>query len=195
LEFGDFEFYVPSYSFECVNDEDATNFTQAKVRVNVADEHNNVDTAYCEVEVNDVTPPVALCRDTSVILDEDGHGLIFPGWINDGGDRESVPEWARTYNDLEGGSYDACGIAEAELSQASFTCADIGENTVTLTVYDPSGHKDQCTSTVTVIDDIPPVVTPVSDVDVVVEPGVCETAIAGYPAIVATDICGVTIDS
>jgi hypothetical protein len=93
-----------------------------------------------------------LCQDIEVELDENGRAWIFPGWVNQGNDRESVPEWARTYNYLEGGSYDACGIEFMELSQYEFTCSDLGENLVTLTAIDPSGNVSTCEVTVTVTD-------------------------------------------
>ncbi|VAW21671.1 Alkaline phosphatase, partial [hydrothermal vent metagenome] len=178
------------FSFECVNV-----FTSPlSVEVTARDTNGNVSVAYCPVTVNDVTDPVAMCRDTIVILDENGNGLIFPGWVNNENDRESVPAWARTYNELEGGSYDACGIDSMAISQGVFTCADVGVQTVTLTVWDPSNNTDQCTSNVTVIDNIDPVFTPVDDtIWVEVAPGVCSVAVADYPAIEATDVCGVTI--
>ena len=71
-----------------------------------------------------------------------------------------------------------------------FTCNDLGENEVTLTVWDPSGNFASCKATVTVLDTITPVFAPVENVVLTVEPGVCETTI-DYPQIVANDNCAV----
>ncbi len=183
------DFIFDNFSFECVN----VFTTQAVVTASVSDAAGNDTTAYCTVGVFDETPPVAVCRDTlGVVLDETGNALIFQGDINDAGDRESTPEWARTYNDLEGGSYDACGISDMSISQQAFSCADIGFNDVTLTVWDPSSNMDQCVTVVEVIDDIPPVLDPVADIGVQVGPGNCTTTLATYPVINATDACEVT---
>jgi hypothetical protein len=95
---------------------------------------------------------MAFCKDTTIYLDENGQAFIAPGAINMGGDRASVPAWARHFNDLEGGSIDACGIAYMELTQQLFTTENIGANQVTLTVYDPSGNFATCEAIVTVID-------------------------------------------
>ncbi|PWL24150.1 MAG: hypothetical protein DCO96_15280, partial [Fluviicola sp. XM-24bin1] len=50
-----------------------------------------------------------------------------------------------------------CGTPVLTASQAAFTCADVGANTVTLTVTDASGNSSTCTSTVTVADSTAPV--------------------------------------
>jgi hypothetical protein len=139
------------------------------------------------INVHDTIPPVAVCNDTTIWLDSFGQAKIVPGVVNQGGDRESVPEWARHHNDLEGGSYDACGISSMDLSQMIFTCADLGENLITLTVWDPSGNLATCEAVVTVLD-IDPVLWQIDDIEITLEPGVCETAI-DYPEIVATGNC------
>ncbi|MBX2870948.1 MAG: HYR domain-containing protein, partial [Saprospiraceae bacterium] len=51
---------------------------------------------------------------------------------------------------VDAGSFDDCGIASASLSQSSFSCADIGEQVVTLTLVDASGSTTSCETTVTV---------------------------------------------
>ncbi len=176
---------VDLFSFECVNVETDS----AKVKYTVSDEHGNTTVKYCYVEVNDVTDPVAMCIDTvQLILDENGRAILYQSDVNDGDDHESTPEWARFYNDLEGGSYDACGIESMTLSENVFECDAIGMNTVTLTVIDPHGNSDACTSVIEVIDDVAPVFTDVADVEVELEPGVCSTAIE-YPTIDADDAC------
>jgi len=61
---------------------------------------------------------------------------------------ETVTVNAGMINDA---SYDGCGsLAGGALDISSFTCADEGSNTVTLTVGDLAGNTASCTATVTV---------------------------------------------
>jgi hypothetical protein len=170
-------------SFECVH-------VNGPVPVTVYATDVSGNTGMCEtyVIVMDTIAPVMSCKDIDVYLDANGEAYIFPGDLNNAGDRESVPKWARTFNDLEGGSYDACGIDSAWVSQYKFDCGDIGANTVTLYMKDPSNNTSMCTSKVTVHDDIPPVIAPIANITVEVAPGVCETKIT-YPTLSATDNC------
>ncbi len=73
------------------------------------------------MQVVDTISPVAICRNIEVNLDANGQVFVNAGLVNAGDDRESVPEWAKHYNDLEGGSYDNCGIEALYLSKQLFT--------------------------------------------------------------------------
>jgi uncharacterized repeat protein (TIGR01451 family) len=181
----DLNFVVNPRYFHC-----ADVFAPVEITVTASDSRGNSASGKVYVNVYDTIAPIAYCKDTTIYLDSFGQTLIVPGAVNQGGDRESVPEWARYHNNLEGGSIDACGIQNMDLSKQIFTCNDIGENIVTLTVYDPSGNFATCQAVVTVIDPIAPVFVPVADLEFTAEPGVCETSIP-YPQIVATDNCPV----
>jgi hypothetical protein len=124
----------------------------AKVTVTAIDEVGCVTSGTFNLMVLDTIAPIAKCRNITVELDAFGQVLVVPGFVNDGGDRENVPEWAKYYKDLEGGSYDNCGIAEMYLTQSIFTRDDVGPNQVILTVIDPSGNIAECEATVTVVD-------------------------------------------
>ncbi|SHJ40722.1 Por secretion system C-terminal sorting domain-containing protein [Tangfeifania diversioriginum] len=174
-------------AFECVH----TN-TDVSVALTATDEYGNSATRNTTVTVLDTIAPVAVCKDIDVYLDENGTARIFPGHINDSHNNTNIPEWARTYNLLGGGSYDACGIMFAAISQSKFDCNDIGENIVTLFLDDPSKNQSSCTSVVTVHDTISPTVETISDIEVEVETGICETEIK-YPEITATDNCNLTL--
>nr|MBX2828925.1 HYR domain-containing protein [Flavobacteriaceae bacterium] len=89
------------------------------------------------VTVEDSLAPVANCQDITVILDATGNASILP-------------------SDIDAGSADNCGIASTSLDMSSFTCADVGANTVTLTVTDVNGNTANCIAIVTVLDDINP---------------------------------------
>ena len=97
----------------------------------MTDVNGNVNSGTALVTINDITPPVALCKNISVTL-VNGTASIFP-------------------SDVNNGSYDACGIQSLTLSKTSFSSADIGANTVTLTVMDNNNLVSTCQSTVTVV--------------------------------------------
>ncbi|NVJ64821.1 MAG: HYR domain-containing protein [Flavobacteriaceae bacterium] len=61
-------------------------------------------------------------------------------------------------NGIDAGSYDNCGIASMSLDVTDFSCADVGENTVSLIVTDVNGNVSIGTATVTVQDNIAPTV-------------------------------------
>jgi hypothetical protein len=87
--------------------------------------------------------PMALARDITVELDANGNASI-------------------TAEQVDAGSSDACGIASMSVSPSSFTCADIGPNTVTLTVANNDGYTSTADATVTVVDNMPPQISYVS---------------------------------
>ncbi|HSL86084.1 MAG TPA: PKD-like domain-containing protein, partial [Bacteroidales bacterium] len=100
------------------------------------------------VTVSDDTPPVALCRDITVVLDiNTGTATITPADINNN-------------------SFDNCGIASITIDRTDFDCTDLGPNNVTLTVIDNSGNVGSCTAIVTVNYAVNPnpAVTPSEDI-------------------------------
>jgi hypothetical protein len=80
---------------------------------------------------------VAVCQDISVQLNPGGSVTI-------------------TAAQVDNGSTDACGIASMSVTPSTFTCANVGANTVTLTVTDNNGNQSTCTATVTVLDNNAP---------------------------------------
>lgn len=185
----DLTFTISPRSFECKDV-----FAKVPVTVTAKDFNGNTATGTTYVLVMDTISPVALCKDTTVYLDKYGQAFVFQSMVNPGDDRESTPDWAKHFNDLEGGSYDNCGIAEMYLSRQLFTCADLGSpKQVTLTVIDPSGNDASCKAMITVLDTIKPVITPVANLTVTVEPGVCTSKI-NYPQIIVKDNCGVLLE-
>ena len=90
--------------------------------------------------------------------------------------------WTETLNNSDGSamfvelpggplSFDACGITILAVDVTEVTCADIG-TPIVITVFasDASGNIASCTSTVTVVDLLAPVVT--CPADITVDPGV-----------------------
>ncbi|MDF1694179.1 MAG: hypothetical protein P1U56_00005, partial [Saprospiraceae bacterium] len=81
--------------------------------------------------IND-TPPVMVCQDITVQIDNSGSVVITPA-------------------DVDGGSTSTCGEAlTLSLDNDTFTCSDNGVNTVTLTGEDACGNTATCTANVTV---------------------------------------------
>ncbi len=81
--------------------------------------------------VVDNTVPTASCKNITVALSPAGTVTITPQMVDNG-------------------SSDACGIQSLALSKTNFTCADIGANSVILTVTDRAGNVSTCTAVVTV---------------------------------------------
>ena len=108
-----------------------------------------------EFELVSDTPPTSLCNAFTVVLNTNGQAIIQP-------------------SDVDGGSFDEEGSVTLSLDIDTFTCVDLGDNTVTLTVTDTTGNEDSCTATVTVADNEDPVITcataQIQNTDI----GVCE---------------------
>lgn len=98
--------------------------------------------------------PNAICQDTSVTLGYDNYYTGIDGEINLG---QGVSGQAYINpNDIDGGSTDNGVIASRSASKTEFTCEDLGETKVILTVTDAMGNTSTCTSWVSVIDDHAP---------------------------------------
>ncbi len=123
---------LPTGSEFPVGDNDVT-FT-------ATDFHGNETSCTFVITVNDAEAPMAVCQDVTVTLDAMGMGSIVAA-------------------DLDGGSTDNCAVFALDASQVDFTCADVGEVIVSLEVIDEAGNSTFCDATVTVVDDIAPVVT------------------------------------
>lgn len=123
---------LDNYNFTC------TNVGANTVTLTVTDVNLNATSCTATVTVEDNTAPVALCQPYTAQLDATGNVTILPA-------------------DVDAGSSDACGIASMTLDVASFTCSEVGNNTVTLTVTDNNGNSTTCSAVVTVEDNIAPI--------------------------------------
>jgi PKD repeat protein len=120
-------------------------FTCANVGANtvtltVTDVNGNISSNTAVVMVQDLIAPVVITKNITVNLDGTGHVSI-------------------TAADVNNGSSDACGIASMSVSPNNFSCANLGANTVTLTVTDVNGNTSTKTAVVTVQDKLGPVPT------------------------------------
>jgi gliding motility-associated-like protein len=91
------------------------------------------------ITVRDAVAPVVVTRPVTVQLNAAGAATVTAAQVNNG-------------------STDNCSIATTTVSPSSFTCANVGPNTVTLTVTDASGNTSTGTAVVTVRDLIAPTV-------------------------------------
>ncbi len=109
------------------------------VTLTVKDASGNSSTCTATVTVKDLIAPTAICKTTpvTIYLDNAGNAVLTPAMVNNV-------------------SSDNCGPVTLSLSKTLFTCSDLGNNTVTLTVKDANGNIATCTSTVTVVDNLPP---------------------------------------
>ena len=92
------------------------------------------------ITVKDNIAPVAIAQAVTVQLDNLGLGSI-------------------TAAQVDNGSNDACGIQSLSVSPNTFTCANVGVNTVTLTVTDYNGNVSTANAVVTVVDNTIPLIT------------------------------------
>ncbi|MBK9254944.1 MAG: HYR domain-containing protein [Saprospiraceae bacterium] len=140
------------------------------VTLRVTDTAGNTNICTTTVDVYDLEIPNAECRDTTIYVDAAGDASI-------------------TAAELDGGSSDNCSITSLAINVSDFTCANIGDNNVTLTVTDLVGNIGVCVSTVTVRDTIRPTFT--CPAPVVVES--CEDVVPDLVALVtdAADNCAV----
>ncbi|MFT4535267.1 MAG: hypothetical protein ACI9P5_002633, partial [Saprospiraceae bacterium] len=109
------------------------------VTLTVTDQSDNTSTCEAIVTVEDNVLPTAICKDTTIYLNANGMFSIDTTFVNN----EST---------------DNCGINAITLDVSDFGCSNVGANTVMMTVLDVNGNMSTCSSTVTVVDTIAPVI-------------------------------------
>jgi hypothetical protein len=116
--------------------------------------------------------PVAICKNITVQLDASGHASI-------------------TAQNIDNGSSAACGIQSLTLDVTEFSCANVGPNTVTLTVTDSKDNATICQATVTVLDNTAPIIT--CPANTFVQFGNDESPVANGTAIATDNCAGVSV--
>jgi hypothetical protein len=118
---------------------DCDDLGENTVTFTVEDTDGNTNETTAVVTVEDVVNPTVITQNITIQLDTDGNATLEA-------------------SDIDNNSTDNCTIASYSIDITSFTCDDLGDNTVTLTVTDNSDNSASNTATVTVVDSINPVV-------------------------------------
>lgn len=131
-------------------------------------------------EASDTEPPLAMCQGVIRIqLDENGNASITPEMVDNG-------------------STDNEGIESFSIDITNFSCSDIGENSVILTVTDVTGNTSLCTATVIVEDTLAPKISEIQDHTIDLASAESYFTVPDYYAegqITVTDNCTATVDN
>jgi len=109
------------------------------VTLKATDNGGNTATCTAKVTIKDATAPLALCKNTTIFLNDVGQATLTVAQVNNG-------------------SSDACGISSMTLSKTVFNCSDIpgSSQTIQLTLKDLSNNIATCNAVVTIKDNIVP---------------------------------------
>ena len=92
---------------------------------------------------------------------------------------------------IDNGSTDNCGTVTTQINTNSFSCGDIGVNSITFNATDPSENSSECIATVTVVDNVVPTVV-CQDITVELD-GISEFALSNALLETSTDDnCGMS---
>jgi gliding motility-associated-like protein len=146
------------------------------VILTVTDANGNASQCAAIITVADNMPPTALCRDTTIYLDNSGQVQATPAMIDNG-------------------TVDNCGIASLRINgqnSVTYTCANIGTNNATLLATGAYGNTSTCASVITVRDTVRPTVVCISPTVDITNTGfaVINAALLD-PANSSNDICGI----
>ena len=139
----------------------------------LTDDCNNTTTHVQTITVSDNTAPTVITQNITVNLDANGQVTISDDAVDNG-------------------STDNCStVLTFSLSQTTFTCSEVGDNIVTLTVTDECGNSSFSTATVTVKDITPPAIINLpASFSINALSNNCN-ALVSWTAPSATDNCGV----
>jgi len=149
------------------------------VTLTVTDVNGNSSTCTTTVTVQDNIAPVALCKNASLTLTQQGMAAITPATVNNG-------------------SSDACGIQNLSVSPQYLGCQNLGANIVTLTVTDNNSNSSTCSATVNISDNHGPTIACPSTMQnplTLVLGANCSVALPDYESALlnVTDNCAYTV--
>jgi SprB repeat/HYR domain/Dockerin type I domain len=117
----------------------------------------------------DMTPPTIKTKDLTVYLDAQGTATV-------------------TAAQLDNGTTDNCLLQSIAIDKGNFTCGNVGINTVVFTATDAYGNSASSNVTVTVVDNIKPVIVCPAPIEVTLKALECSRKI-DFAAATATDNC------
>lgn len=115
---------------------------------------SNIGANPVTLTVTDASGATRTCTATVTVLDSI---RPVPGCANGTFYLDAGGSFNLTVPDVASGSTDNCAIATSSLSKTAFSCADVGVNSVTVTMSDASGNANSCTVSVTISDTTDPV--------------------------------------
>ncbi len=103
-----------------------------RITVTATDVDGNTRQHSYLIRVSDITPPNALCRNITAVLNPFGIATV-------------------TTADIDAGSADNCSILNSRILESpTFDCSDIGQASLTLVVTDQAGLADSCSANITI---------------------------------------------
>ena len=158
---------VSPNSFTC------NNLGSNPVVLTVNDGHGNTATCSAVVTVADNIPPSPVCKNATSYLDADGQASIVPADVYQSGS-------------------DNCGTVNlVSVTPNTFTCSNLGNNPVVLTVNDGNGNTASCSATVNVLDDIHPAIICPQGIHVNADPQQCYATVTSLGTPQTDDNCNV----
>jgi hypothetical protein len=147
------------------------------VTLTVTDAAGNSSTCIAQITVSDPNhnccqAPVATCQPVMVSLNANGNATVTAAQVNNGSTAD-------------------CGLQSMTLSQTNFSCAHVGNNTVTLTVTDINNLTSTCNAVVTVVDAIAPTIACAANVAVNADNASCAATNVNLGTPITADNCGV----
>ena len=162
---------IASYELD-IDTLDCSNLGNTTVTLTVMDTNGNQNSCAAIVTLEDNSPPVLVCSDVTVELNQDGVAFITPSLVAD--------------------ITDNCGTSVVTINVQEVSCADIGTPlTVTVFANDGSGNSASCSAVVTVVDLLAPEIVCPDDQVVNLDPNGTHT-LGNYIAdgsATATDNC------
>lgn len=110
---------------------------QNTITYTATDGSGNNASATAVITIEDVTAPIVAVQDITVFLDANGEVTVTPA-------------------DVDNGTADNCISFTESISQTTFDCNDIGQNTITYTATDGSGNSSSATAVITIEDNTAP---------------------------------------
>lgn len=161
-----------------------------EVTYTVVDDCFNSNSCSIKVEVEDNTPPIAVCHQNTVLsVRNDGTTYAFASSFDDGSfddcgfDRIEVRR-------MDGGAACSEDDGGAFSDRVEFCCADVGEETVVvLRVFDLQGNSNECMVNVQIQDKNPPIVVAPADMTVDCEEVIELNDLSRFGEATASDNC------
>ena len=117
-----------------------TNLGVGLYAYNLTDGNGCVRNGFYQIESTDSIPPTLVLQQGIIELDADGFAP------------------AATFDLIDAGSFDNCGITSTSFTAGPFSCADIGVNNYVVFASDANNNFSNSTTSIQVVESVPPVI-------------------------------------